>query len=193
MIVIAQGPRRSVDTNAGAPVSPVASLQSLIHSGLISGLAPQTSPEPPSGECLDHTGIAEYVLPLTVEVMTRMSNGVVIGTVEEVGAARWDNAKGDRPSDELEITVGAAPSPDEVLWVPGGTIGCHRFILQGIPDLKPGARYVFFLSSRQPSMARAGELAGVAIWPVDETSHVVTPEDGSVSLSDFRRRVQGSD
>jgi len=138
-----------------------------------------------------------------------MSNGVVIGTVEEVGAARWDNAKGDRPSDELEITVanvvrpvrvsveervaGAAPSPDEVLWVPGGTIGCHRFILQGIPDLKPGARYVFFLSSRQPSMARAGELAGVAIWPVDETSHVVTPEDGSVSLSDFRRRVQGSD
>lgn len=168
-------------------------------------LAPDEPATAPDEECLSHIAIVDG-LPMTVERSASISSTVVVGTVTEVGPARW-RTEGEKPvTEDHELTpdnvmrlvrisveeqlAGATADELIVIWIPGGTIGCHNFSRSGIPStIKPGDRFALFLDTTRPPLPSIVDVAQVVeMWPV-EGDQVATAADGKLPISEVSARA----
>ena len=77
--------------------------------------------------------------------------------------------------------------------VPGGTVGCARFVVAGLPDLTVGELYAFFVerSSLTPPGGPSAPMT-YTIWPVSAAGKVNTPLDGKVTIDAFVAAVRST-
>lgn len=166
-------------------------------------LDPLTPPPELPGECLGH-GMVEDGVPPTVEVATRRADAVVEVTVLDVGEAQWNTKDGRLPTGEVEYLdpsnvlrllrvrvdrtqAGSMPTETATVYVLGGTIGCHRFIVAGLADPVPGKRFLMFLGASRSRFAAVRQVQ--ELWPIEDGA-VITPVDGRVPVDEVRRRVE---
>ena len=169
-------------------------------------LAPAEPPGKPDGPCLNHVTTFDG-LPKTTEMSTKISTAVVVATVDEVGPGRWRTA-GELPPgrDGLEgfnvmrlvrfsVDPAALDGPSRkgslVAWIPGGSVACHQFLVDGYPEnIKPGDRFALFLDdSQKPVSTLAGVPRVLAMWPVEGTD-VATEAEGSMKITDLDQQVK---
>lgn len=169
-------------------------------------LSPSNPAEEPPGGCVVYVTSYDSV-PLTAERVSRVSTSVIIGTVEQVGPARWRTADEKAPNERqdlgadvvmrmLRISVddnlaGAKSQGTIVVWIDGGVIGCHEFEDAFYPlDVKAGDRYAFFLdANRNPLKDVTGVARVVQMWAINGDS-VTTPVDGQVNVSEVASQVR---
>ena len=200
-----QGPLL-VQSQAAAAEAPATRLATQSAS-TASILGPAKEPAQLPGPCLNHSTSIDRVAP-TIETLSRTASDIVVGRVVEVGPSQWNTPTGDPPEGEddwdafnvfrlVRFSVddsikGTAPA-DLVVWVSGGTIGCHEFTMELVPgSLKAGQRYALFLNATAPQAKLAiSALMVDQMWPVDSAGRVATPEDGTVTVPTLRAKVNG--
>jgi hypothetical protein len=167
--------------------------------------AVRPSPEvtaPPPGDCRSYTTFRDGAPP-TVEILTRVASSAFVGTITEVGPARWNTVDGEAPSRDaiegdsvvrlakVQVTepISGAAGADGAVTValPGGQMGCDVFEDADIPlEVEPGDTYVFFVGSPGRLHVGEGDLA-TAMWPVSPTGAVATPTEGTMSVEELVR------
>jgi hypothetical protein len=148
--------------------------------------------------------------PLTIKYTTSTAQTVAVGDVVEVGSPTWNTPNGLSPDLSTRwprgviiytpITIrteatfkGSLPST-VVIEVPGGTLGCHNYLVEGQTIPAVGSRLVLFLG---PSVNSAGvsdssKPTSFEDWPVGVSDMVQTPAEGSVSLDNLRQIAAGA-
>lgn len=96
----------------------------------------------------------------------------------------------------LEVTdVAKGPDGPAIrnVLVPGGTVGCARFVIAGLPDLTVGERYAFFLEGSSLTLP-GGPSAPMTytVWPVSAAGEVNTPLDGKLTIDAFVAAVRSA-
>ncbi len=165
-------------------------------------LDPDSPPLELASECEGHLRVSDGPTE-TLEHLSLVSGSVVVARISEVGISRWNTPMERPPTDDLDVHAGsvvrlARVDVTDVLKGEseasitvacfGGSIGCHTFRVEGQPDPMPGAEVVLFLSAKPIAM----QLDGVSTFTkalTVEGGKVVTPEDGTVSLSGLREAV----
>lgn len=129
----------------------------------------------------------------------------VVGTVVEVSDAKWATPSGSMPS----LQPGRVATPFQVyrtvhvrvsgtgqgsvaadqtiaVRVPGGTIGCRSFVIDGYPSLTPGSSVALFLGHSPSLSAIESNSAWDAVdaWPVTN-GQVIDPNGVAISLTTF--------
>jgi hypothetical protein len=150
--------------------------------------------------------------PSTVANLMPFSTTVVVAEVASIDEGIWNTKDGQQPTGhdvkrgptfnpriETPINLGVADAwfgdarPGALRVVnPGGAAGCSEHHVSNAAALETGATYVLFL---QPSPDADGqrhpELPLVLVaWPVDDTGHVTTAEEGSLSLAQLEDLVR---
>ena len=167
-------------------------------------LAPDEPAETPA-ECARHLTILDSA-PMTVERSASISTSVVLGTVTEVGPARWRTPDEKAPTERWEMTAdnvvrllriavdddlaGTKTERVIVTRVPGGEIGCQTFDYQGYPlDIKSGDQFAFFLDAEQAPLKSFAEAAKVVeMWPT-KGGEAVSSSEGTISISEIASRA----
>lgn len=162
-------------------------------------LAPADPADEPAGNCTVYISTYDR-LPMTAKRTASISTSVVVGTVEEVGPARWRTADEKAPSEQQDLggdvvmrmlrilvdenLAGAKTDRAIVAWIEGGAIGCHEFQVDDFPlDINAGDRFTFFLDTdRNPLATIAGVPRVVQMWPVNGDT-VTTAAEGKVSVA----------
>jgi hypothetical protein len=161
------------------------------------GLAPAVPAVEPAGECLTYATTYDRA-PETVAGLASVATRVVAATVEEVGPARWKTADEKPPSERQNLTGdadmrlvrfsikqdlgGGGANGAVVGWIPGGVIGCHKFMVGGYPlDITPGQQFTLFLDDRQaPTRALGGVSQVMEMWPI--VGNTVKAPGGDLTL-----------
>jgi hypothetical protein len=193
-----------------SPTSPAASEPTapeppvVVDDGPGPPLTPYVPADPPSSECRTVMSVVDRA-PMTLEGRFRVSDGAVLATVLEVGAAQWNTPDGQPPAEVDDLAPSAVMrlvrlSADHV-WsgnidptftasVAGGTIGCWTFVSDEAPEVVPGRQFaLFFLGS--PDRAGLDQVhATLTLWPVDREGRIVTPEDGRLTVVEFSQRFE---
>lgn len=165
-------------------------------------LDPAVPPEELPGPCQSHVTVVDRVgLPLESEV--GLFDTILIGRVRGVGAAQWNTSTGAaprlgnaEPSDVMRLVrihwtslFGQELPSVTTAWVPGGTIGCHKFVYGDIPELIPnGDEFAFFITSRRPSSGAPDVPSVGEMWRVVSGS-VMSPSDEPIEVPTFLERV----
>jgi hypothetical protein len=171
-------------------------------------LAPAQPAEPPPGACLTYSTVYDKA-PSTMAMLARISTDVVNATAQDVGPARWRTEDEAPPSAKHDLTgdrvmrlvrfsvdqdlAGKGTSGSVVVWIPGGSIGCHNFKVEGLPvDLKAGDQFVLFLNGHNAPIAALPTVPQVMeMWPVEGT--VATSVDlGKVNFADLSAAMTGA-
>jgi hypothetical protein len=163
-------------------------------------LAPDVPAQPPTSECLTYATVYDKI-PTTMNDLARTSTFVVDATIEELGPARWRTDSGRAPTEKHSLTsdrvlrlvrlsIGQdlsqrGASGSVVAWIPGGTMGCSKFLVGGYPiDLRVGDRFAFFLNSNNaPVTGLKGVSQVVEMWPI-KGSVATSPDLGDVAITD---------
>lgn len=191
---VAQQP--SAKTSIGAPAPSLGPGAGAIQ------LDPASPPQEPSEDQCAFWQTTIDRMGLSVEQWAAASTAVLHGTVEDIGEAQWNTRDGKPPIGEKPIAysdllrlIRIAPAESlkgqlssDVLWIPGGTIGCVTFIAEGF-DLEVGGEYVFFLRDLEPLSGLTGIPRARLVWPIQKDGTVATQIDGSLSIDTFRERV----
>lgn len=165
---------------------------------------PLHEPDPlPEDACLT-TGTSVDYVPVSVEQMALASDAVVIGRVVGVGAPQWNTEDGGPPQTRPEQDASrvmrliriAVDTPlvgrtgDRITaWIPGGTIGCHEFRMDGFPDpIDAGASFAFFIDDVAPRTGLEGVVQAREMWAVTD-GVVRTPIEGDIELGSFMQRA----
>lgn len=141
---------------------------------------------------------------LSVQQWASASTAVVSGTVEEIGDAQWNTPDGKAPVNQpaayWDVMRLIRLAPVDTLkgqlssttaWVPGGTIGCLTFVVEGY-DVEVGQEYLFFMRDIDPDTGLQGTSRARLIWPIREDGTVSTPIDGRLSVVEIAERIAGS-
>jgi len=198
-----RAPQATEPVGGGAvPVSSGATLSEAPAADVGEGisLGPAKPAEPPNAECLTYATVFDKILA-TVDDLARSSTAVVDATIEEVGPARWKTDTEQAPTEKQNLTSDRVmrlvrlsiaedlskrgASGSVVAWIPGGTMGCSKFLVDSYPvDLRVGDRFAFFLNSNNPPLAGLkGVSQVVEMWPIKD-SVATSPELGDVSIAD---------
>ena len=195
--------------SSGASTAAASSAPSAVAAVVDVDLDPSVSPEPPAGRCLVHALIIDTV-PMSLEDSARRSESVVVGTVEEVGAAQWRTADGLVPKARPDVSpanvmrlirisvsddvAGKAVPQELVAWIPGGQIGCHRFEVDSFPaTVEKGQTFMFFMRTSRPPTAKLSSVAEVVeMWPVEGTSVMTPYSDKPISTSEVAGTVESA-
>ena len=161
-------------------------------------------PQPPKpGDCFTYGITFDQALP-TIANQSLFATAVLIGEVTSVGDSRWVSGKEPPEEEKLgssvyrEVTV--KPSyvakgevgVETTFRIPGGVIGCDRFLVVGFPDVKPGASFAFFVQSNGKVAAALSDLTAFEVWAVTEGGIVQTAADGELPIAAFVRGVEAA-
>ena len=139
-----------------------------------------------------------------VAELARVSTFVLEGTITSIGQAEWNTPDG-RPSSTVSATDVRRIATVEVgsgvevggsgknldrgtsvsVALPGGTIGCDAYRLDGFVDADVGDRVVLFVQPVEADRAGAGLGMARVGWPVGMDGSVQTPEDGELLSGDL--------
>lgn len=165
-------------------------------------LDPVTPPVEADGECAYWHATIDRV-PMTMEQLAGASSAVVRAVVEDIGGAQWNTSDRNPPRDmepawwhvmrlvrlkPIEALIGEPGTT--TVWVPGGTIGCLTFVVQGF-EIDVGREYLFFLFDKEPSSAIEGTLQARQYWPI-EGDAVSSPLEGKLPFEVVEERLAGS-
>lgn len=161
-------------------------------------LAPAAEPKPLDRECsVFRTTVDELPLPATA--MARDASTSIVGTIVAIGPAQWNTRDGLPPSapadfnaeavlrlirvDVSQQLAGAMQTGLLTVWIPGGSIGCHTFVMDGYP-LTPavGDKFAFFLQDKAPAAGISSVLRARAMWPIGADGLVTTPAEGKLTV-----------
>jgi hypothetical protein len=201
-----QGPAANAPSRAGQQRALVAPVNQAAPAANSRG--PANPPTELPGPCLNHVTTVDRVAP-SIETITKVSSDVVVGKVAHVGAAQWNTPTGDIPESPddydafhvmrlvrftVDDAIKGGPKSQVVAWVAGGTIGCHTFFSEEVPDpIRVGQRFALFLDSGAAGVGLStAALHAKQVWAIDSKDRVVTPEDGLVSIATFTSRVKKS-
>jgi hypothetical protein len=175
--------------------------------GTLADLAPVTTPEQLPGPCLNHTMTLDTV-PYTIDLLAETTPTIVVGTIDALGPASWNTDAGQAPVKPYvdatrvmrlarvsvdQVVAGDLSTSSPIVWLAGGTIGCHNFTISGIPgDLSAGQRYLLFLNATAPRTGIPGLLHVAHMWAVNGAGSVSTDADGQVDLSDVVARIKAA-
>ena len=164
-------------------------------------LDPRESPQAPPGECSTSTTIREFATT-TIGEVARGSRAIVVATVVQVGAARWDTVDGHVPRrsdrDAFHVVRLARIRVDDVLAgalesnvvaFSGGAIGCWQFLMDWTPsDIRPGDRSVLVIrgAPNDPLLADVGLVSET--WPF-EGGRVRARESGPLTIAELRAAI----
>lgn len=167
-------------------------------------LAPAASPEPATDKCQGAGSIIDRAPP-TVDLMVHVSTAIFVGTVTEVGPARWNTKDGRAPEGDafpsdvvrllrVEVSdqfVGDAGATRVTVWIRGGQIGCSLYWSSDYPaDISAGQQFAFFADGAQPAFEIAGTQRVQQMWPIDKDGMIATPEEGPLSRNGFAEAVE---
>lgn len=172
-------------------------------------LAPDSPPAAPEGPYLGHRTTYDRAPP-TVALTTQISKAVIIGEITEVGPSRWNTADEMPPAEPnrmlgtdamrilrvhvVQAITRGAPDQDATIWIPGGDIGCHQFLVDGFPATPTvGSRFALFLNDVVPANGVQGLYGVFQLWPLADDGKLQTPEDGTISTTKFATLVVGAE
>ncbi|MBA2381574.1 MAG: hypothetical protein H0V73_05625 [Chloroflexi bacterium] len=196
--VAVKPPPASAPGPASGPVEPVA----------IVPLDPAEPPEELPPPCLTRMTTYDRMVTTPAEDAAN-SQTVVVGRVTGVGAAQWNTPGGRAPVTrperseaadvirliriEVEETIRGVPvAPVITIWIPGGTIGCQRYLMGGfMDDIAIGDRYLVFVGDDSPRNGLVGVLQAWQLWPIDGP-RVTTEFVPNLSLADVLEQMRAS-
>lgn len=159
--------------------------------------------EPPDSECMTVASEVDR-LPQTIESLVILRFPIQLVSVDEIGPSQWNTATRTAPDDvddvlatdvmrlvrvSVDQTLVGSSRSTETLVVPGGTLGCWKFIPDEMPfDLHRGQRFAIFLGSDHVDVDGVSRV--IAIWPIDAGGLVITPADGRLPVPEFAERVE---
>lgn len=160
-------------------------------------------PKPPQpGECFTYGTTFDQPLP-TIRNQSTFASAVLIGDVTKVGDGQWVGGK-EPPDDDKtgtsvyrDVTVQVSTvakgkvGPETTFRIPGGMVGCDRYLVVGFPDVKPGDRFAYFVQGNGKAAALS-ELTAFEVWGVTEAGIVETAADGELPIADFVRDVKAA-
>ena len=173
-----------------------------------------TTPVPatqlPTPACYELTEVGDGP-PRTIDLITQVSDSVLLGEVLAIERAIFNTSDGRRPDHnrprgpgyepgvltplnvQVESQIAGDEQPSSVrVVIEGGEADCIVHRVDGTPRLEEGARYVFFLQpSKDAEGIRHPELPRVvAAWPVGVDGVVRTEEDGRLTLHELETKVR---
>lgn len=169
---------------------------------------PPASPSPqPSAACGDYVitydgpapSIAEQALTpeIFIAEIVDVADAVLVPIGEHVSGegegSIVDQAFRLLTLDVTDVAKGSDRSSKRSIIVPGGTVGCARFVVAGLTDLAAGRRYAFFVEQSSLTLP-GGPSAPVAYtaWPVSTAGEVKTPLDGDLTIDAFLSAVRSA-
>ena len=143
----------------------------------------------------------------TIETAVLWSELTIVGDIKEIGGGRYntpgEELKGERPVGMFDVyrpvivqvdTVVGGGSIDRYIKVRllGGPIVCDAYRNDRTQAVDGLGRYVLFLDWITDVRGNAvPEMTVVRAWLVTDSGMVVTPHDGTISIEEFRARIEG--
>jgi hypothetical protein len=171
-------------------------------------LSPAQAPATLASDCSTYATSYDRIPP-TAAMLAKLSSAVVVGVVQDVGEAQWNTKDGGPPSDindlnadhvmrlvrvETDQTLkGATPTGTFTVYVPGGSIGCDKFIDGDHPaSLTPGDTFVFFLRDTPTRIALEGTWLAAQMWSVHADATIDTPAEGKLTLAQVVEEISAT-
>lgn len=92
---------------------------------------------------------------------------------------------------EQVVTGSLGPGPGQFV-TEGGTVGCYEMRVAPVPQVRPGSRYVFILTTalHDDGATALPTPKAVFAWPVEAGSSVVNTVEGPMLLDDLIRAIR---